>query len=891
MPKKQSKVPANRGDFGHLREEKFSVEKAGDLGNEIACICKRNWRIGYWSRPSSITDGPISCMLCASPMAHKEFLAHLGGRLGRQTLLDHLLGVSSHARRNANKLGLSDAGELIGLLHDAGKATDYFLDYILSFEEGSGRTPLTHLRGKIDHSTAGAQCIQKYMPEAKGNGAESLVALLLGLCIASHHSGLIDCLKPDGTDALTLRLKYEEEHTRATEAWSNLPIEVQQRCQQIFHGSELMQQCGLKIKSTLRQRGEDANVQVGLLARMLFSCLIDADRSDTADHEKPHNAQHRQEGKYEGWQILRKRLDARLATFSHEGFVNQVRARVSEECFQAATRPRGAYTLTVPTGGGKTLAALRFALAHAEEHKLDRVFFISPYISIVDQNAAVTRSILEPSGVPYASVVLEHHSNLTSDRRNGENETESDVNGWRRRVLAENWDSPVVFTTMVQVLEALFGEGTSSVRRLHAMARSVMVFDEIQTLPVKLVHLFNHALNFLTEQCGATVLLCTATQPLLGEVDKKKGAVRLAENPELMSDVSTLRHDLRRYTVQDETRHRWTQDELAARIVQEADDSGSCLAIVNTRRDALELYKLCRERLQDRSTLVHLSTSMCPAHRVESLDFLKKALAHATTEATVICISTQLIEAGVDIDFATVIRDLAGLDSLAQAAGRCNRNGLLPQPGRVILVALPDPSRKLEDIVKGRDVSRIVLDRWQREHPDEAPPLDSSELMHQFYEQYFFNRSGDMSYPIKSSDLSSDATMLDLLGTNETTWKGRLRKNSLPPRSMLLQSFTTAAKAFELIDQTMSLLVPYRAEGRKIIAEICSAQDLALEWQLLRKAQQFSLSVRAHEFRTLDNAGAIHRVEGTDVCVLQESFYDPEFGLRFEAGALESLIG
>jgi len=452
-----------------------------------------------------------------------------------------------------------------------------------------------------------------------------LVGRMLALCIASHHSGLIDCLQPEGADGLTRRLAKAEEHAHNLEVWSRIDTEVRERAESLMRDPELLNECKSKMAAVLgsSETCGDRDLQFGLLIRLIFSCLIDADRTDTANHERPSIAMWRQDHRYESWQMLLARFETELAKLSPEGAVNGLRAGVSRECLAAAARPPGIYTLTVPTGGGKTLAALRFALEHARRHDLKRVIFVSPYISIVDQNAAVARLFLEPDSVPYATVVLEHHSDIARER-DGNTGPES----WRRKLLAENWDAPVVFTTMVQVLESLFGAGTRSVRRLHAMGNAVLVFDEVQTLPVKLVHLFNNALNLLTTHCGSSALLCTATQPLLDRVNGEFGAAKLAADPELIHKLDDLYRQLRRYSVYDQSARRegWSQDDVAELGCAEATQHGSCLVVVNTKRDAREVFRKCVDRMGNDALLFHLSTGMCAAHRSEVLNTLKLAL-------------------------------------------------------------------------------------------------------------------------------------------------------------------------------------------------------------------------------------------------------------------------
>lgn len=801
------------------------------------------------------------------------------------------MAVARRTRRLASKLGMEHAGELIGLLHDFGKYSGEFQAYLNSFSSASDVEPQDELRGKIDHSTAGAQFLLAELAVGKPEASqEGILARLLALCIASHHSGLIDCVLPEGGDGLNQRLNKADARTHASEARARADAEVLAQAEHLLRSPKLIAELTAVVGQVLHPKRRDGrhagdrNVQLGLLVRMLFSCLIDADRTDTADFEKPAAARLRQSSRYEPWGVLLQRLDVGLSNFQPSSPIDALRANISAECFAAASRPQGLYTLTVPTGGGKTLAALRFALEHARQHELERVIFVSPYISIVDQNAAVARSILEPPEAPFASVVLEHHSNLPEEK-----------DTWRSKVLAENWDAPVVFTTAVQVLEAMFGPGTRAVRRLHTMAKAVVVFDEVQTLPVRAVHLFNNALNLLTGCCGSTVLLCTATQPLLSEVDPKRGAALLAEPADLVQNVTGLFRSFERYKVWDESARPggWSQEEVSELACREAHQHGSCLVVVNTKRDARQIYELCRKGLTGGAKVVHLSTGMCPAHRTETLARLKQLLQEQTSAAPVVCVSTQLIEAGVDIDFGVVVRDLAGLDSVAQAAGRCNRNGLRPLGGRVHIVKLQDLPKALEEIAMGQEATERVLGEWRRKHINQPFPLDDPAQMRSFFEYYYFARAEKMRYPVVgNNDTVRDATLLELLGANGQACEETRAAGVALHRDILYQSFKTAAESFAVIDgATQGIVVPFGDTGRKIVSDLCSIQDLAAEWQLLHKAQQYTVSVFDHVRRNLFEAGAVYEASpGTGIYCLQPEFYDPEFGLRPEGGILETMI-
>jgi CRISPR-associated endonuclease/helicase Cas3 len=809
------------------------------------------------------------------------FYAHTkqdSGADGWQELREHLQDVAAISSRLAGKIGLSHAGKLIGLAHDLGKYSEAFQQYL---QKAAGNAamemePDFRLKGSVDHSTAGAQTISCSLSH------RGLAAEVLALCVASHHSGLIDCVLPNGEDGLTRRLAKDDGLSHSSEAWRNVELPIRDALEVLLNGPEVAAEVAAAMER-IRVTDSDEVIQPfkrGLLLRMLFSCLIDADRTNTADFDKPRGALLRQHGEYVAWSQLIERLEEKLVLFSSDRRIDQRRREIADHCLTASERPCGIFTLTVPTGGGKTLASLRFALHHAKRWGMDRVIYVSPYISIADQNAQVVRELLEPAGCDYASIVLEHHSNLTPEKES-----------WRGSVLAENWDAPVVFTTAVQVLEALFGGGTRSVRRLHALANAVIIFDEVQTLPVRVIHLFNNAVNFLVEQCGASVVLCTATQPLLDQVDKNKGAIR--QSTELMPDSAQIFRDLKRYEAFDKS-HKlggWSANEVSNLAVDEMLQHGSCLVIVNTKRDALTIYLACKERLKtliepmDEGCLVHLSTRMCPAHRLESLDIMRSGL---KAKKRVLCVSTQLIEAGVDIDFATVVRDMAGLDSIAQAAGRCNRNGERAT-GRVHIVKMTEPlPKQLEEITCAQKNALRVLNDWRDAEGDKAFPLSDPRMMEQFFKHHFFSRKDQMDYPVKAQ---RDDTLLQMLGENAMA-VADLDLAGVKQHGFM-QSFASAAREFRVIDgQTQGVIVPFREGGMNLITMLCAAHDLAVEFHLLRKAQRFAVNVFPHEMEALTQSGAIYEAQaGTGVFCLREGFYSDEFGLTLDgSGRMESMI-
>ena len=363
---------------------------------------------------------------------------------------------------------------------------------------------------------------------------------------------------------------------------------------------------------------------------MLYSCLIDADRLDTANYENPQDIKNRQNRKYISWELLSNRLEDKYIEFEchpNKTKVDTLRKLISDACLGRSDDKMGVFTLTVPTGGGKTLASLRFALHHAEKHKLDRIIYVIPFTSIIDQNAQVVRDILEVEKHEEGRIVLEHHSNLMPQIQN-----------WKNKILTENWDAPIIYTTSVQLLETLFGGGTRSARRMHQLANSVIVFDEIQTLPIKTVHMFCNAVNYLTRHCNSSVVLCTATQPLLNKVDKNKGRINFEKANEIMPDIETLFADLKRVEVENKIKPQgWETDEIASLAIEQTNDSGSCLVIVNTKKNAQAVYDACSKMTE--YPVYHLSTSMCPAHRIVKLTEIRGKLG----KEPLICVSPSCI--------------------------------------------------------------------------------------------------------------------------------------------------------------------------------------------------------------------------------------------------------
>lgn len=850
----------------------------------------------------------------------RVFIAHVHPVTGAvQSLFTHLSETSALAGEAADKIGLRNAGALIGLLHDFGKYSSKFQRYIRhvtqrkdhqgdqdkddAAEDSDGYHPK---RGDVDHSTAGAQWVydtfrESARRETRPDGRLELIGQILSVCIASHHSGLIDILDdtPENHHALYRRLSKPDDlsHRRECELAAETGLLASARA---LGGAGLINECRALIRR-IRDETYSADINPrhnliqefyqGCVTRFLFSSLIDADRISSADFEYPHQKSMRQQGKPD-WSQAIERLERKLqqlnAGTSPDDSVGQLRRDISDHCFERASDPQGIYTLTVPTGGGKTLASLRYALHHAAQHGLERIVFVIPFTSIIDQNASEIMAILgnQSSGTPW---VLEHHSNL-----------EPSCYSWKTKLHTDNWDSPIIFTTMVQYLETWFGAGTRSVRRLHQLARAIVVFDEIQTLPVKTVHLFSNSLNFLAKYAKTTAILCTATQPLLHALPvPERGQILLAQpHSELMQGwrgdltaVDTLYGLLERVSIQPDIRlGGWENEAIRDCALKQFQASQSLLIIVNTKAWAKSLYRACQQAGVESETLFHLSTNQCPAHRKHLLQHIRERL---SVGLPVLCISTQLIEAGVNISFATVIRFLAGLDSIAQASGRCNRHGeLRDAQGNAIkgTVLVINPAHenldKLQDIRIGRDTSARVM----AELP--ASRLLSPDTMARYYQYYFRERAEEMVYPVAGSSSS----LLDLLADNPfNPYPAKNATRQAHEYPLLQQSFKAAASAFSVIDApTEAILVPYTDASRDLIALLNSDphHDPAAYFTALRAAQQYSVAVFPHVWRTLtEKAGVLTLLNEHGIYALDERYYNDEFGLDESGmGALDDLI-
>jgi CRISPR-associated endonuclease/helicase Cas3 len=758
-------------------------------------------------------------------------------------LIDHLNSVAAEAAHRAPP-GAAGWAHLAGLWHDLGKFRPGFQHYVRQDSdahiEGRGI-------GRLDksHSAAGALHALRSLQDSHGEPGRRAGRLLATL-IASHHAGLYNAASLDDRLAGGGQADSQREHDEAVRA-----------CQACAPGL-------LTLPEALDVAGlfgvipglKDEPLAQSLWLRMMFSALVDADFLDTEAYFDRARAVARAGFPPLGEYLAR--LDARLDTLTADVAaagraaepVMQARARVLADCRAAASQPGGVFSLQVPTGGGKTLASLAFALRHAVRHGLDRVIVAIPYTSIVEQTADVLAGIFGRDNV------IEHHSQADSEP---ERETA------RSRLACENWDAPLIVTTNVQLFESLFAARTSRCRKLHRLQRSVIVLDEAQTLPPPFLQPTLDALRLLAGHYGSSIVSCTATQPVLSDIERfdsrrrLRGLVRDGGRPrEIVQAVLPL------YARLERVRLHWpadltTPDEIpavAARLATEP----AVLAIVNTRRDAADLVHAVDAAAPDSEPTLHLSAAMCGQHRADVIADIRSRLAARRQGDTrpLRVVATQLVEAGVDIDFPVVFRALAGLDAIAQAAGRCNREGRLGATGgRVHVFVRPIPA-PLASLVRAAQATRSVLGA---NRPPTLPPT--------LFDAYFRHWYGQFD--------TDEKQILTLLRPN-------------PDFDLQLRS---AAQAYRLIDDAdqMAVVVPYipanGSEDRTAQAFGALRAGQAERWQL-RVLQRFVVQARQRTLRD-----ALVRGDLTETlpgwCVLNDTTrYSERFGLLAEGAVLDS---
>ena len=748
--------------------------------------------------------------------APPKYYAHSGGSEDREhwhRLSEHLHHTGARAAGFLDAVGGADIGRVAGLLHDLGKYTREF------------QARLSGGHQRVNHSTAGAKVAV---------GRYDKLGKMLAYCIAGHHAGLANGVNGEQTTALEARL--------AEKVPSPDPIWEQ----------EIALPANLP-SPRLKPRDQDtAGFCAAFFIRMLFSALVEADYLDTEAYFARLQGAPKPRGQHPTLAELQGRLNAyldKLATVTEVSPVNDLRQEVLAHVRGKAVEPPGPFTLTVPTGGGKTLTSLAFALDHARCHGLARVIYVIPYMSIIEQTAAVFRTALRGGDAVEPDFVIEHHSTFDEDRI-GRREAKEKL-----QLAMENWDAPVIVTTAVQFFESLFSNRPSRCRKLHNIANSVVILDEAQTLPLKYLRPCVAALDELARNWHTSVVLCSATQPALAQSNGFHGGFENVR--ELAPEPKRLYRKLKR------ARLRYEGRLDAAAVAVQLRESPQSLCIVNTRRHARELY----ERMADAEGATHLTTLMCARHRREKLDIVRERLRNG---AAVRLIATSLVEAGVDLDFRVVWRAEAGLESIIQAAGRCNREGRAEMGDVFVFKPADEEGHKPPpEIGQFADAARGVM----QSHLEDPMSLDA---INDYFRKLYW---------LKGDDALDAKDILRLL-------RERGRSLDFP--------FETIAGKFRLIETPMTpVIVPWcGTDGRDDTAKHLLEQ---LRWverpgRIARRLQPYLVQVPPWVRTNLLDAGAAEVIRKADfdsqfVVLSNMDLYRPETGLTWDEPEFRTIEG
>ena len=721
-----------------------------------------------------------------------------------EVLDDHLDKVAESAAEFAASFNARTWGEILGKCHDLGKLSDEFQDYLARSGAGAEDEETPHSR--IDHSTYGARFVTSTYGGIRGQ--------ILAHCIAGHHAGLPDENSTSDTTARsTLRYRLDSEKC-------SIPA--------IMKPDITLPEVGkLPIKPA-----KDVNVtfQIAFFTRMLFSSLVDADRTRTEEFCSPAKSTERRCQNRPSFALLKSQLDDYLnlkQTHAPSTAVNQQRAQILSLCQKAANEKPGFFSLNVPTGGGKTLSSLSFAINHAIKNDLRRIIIAIPYTSIIEQTADVYRKAL---GKHAETALIEHHTNLQTDQDTRAN-----------HLGTENWDAPIVVTTNVQLFESLFAHRTTPCRKLHNIVGSVIILDEAQSIPIDLLTPTLAALQELVFNYGCTIVLCTATQPALEQ--RENFTIGLKNVRAIIPNVFPLFNALKRVEVH--LLPKLQDDELANRLAGER----SVLCIVNTRRHAARLYNRLAE-LSDQASCFHLSTWMCGAHRRTVLKLIRRRL-----KAQLPCrvVSTQLVEAGVDLDFPVVYRAEAGFDSIAQAAGRCNREGLLERGHTYVFPAedTPPPGLLLAAAQAGKELFP--------QHPDPLAP----DAIQAYFQLLYWSQ--------------------------KDRWdkKQVMSKMQLSAQHAVLQ-FREVSAAYQIIENTqVPVLVPCCRNAASLTEKLLMER---IPFIPQRELQPYLVSVSKSDLRKLFENGFVQEHKSGVWILLNRSIYSMSMGLDPSSNKLDESL-
>ena len=792
-----------------------------------------------------------------------EYPAHIrkvDGKKYIQTVEEHCRGVAEIAAELLRDIGLEKTAYLAGMVHDLGKFSENFKNYIEKAADGEKVQ-----RGSVNHTFAGVRFLLEKHSDEQLSGFSDIVLEILAYAVGAHH-GLFDCVDDNNNNGFTKRIQKEGiDYLNAAQEFlkiccskqdiEDLLKQSEKEFLPVFNEIEkLADNADAKIQNT------QITFYIGFLARLILSAIIEADRSDTSQFMNGYSEK-TVKNISEIWINCIKNVEQKLSTMPLDKPINKTRAQISALCAEAGNLESGIYRLNLPTGAGKTLTSLRYALHHALKHNKKRIIFTMPLLSIIEQNAGIIHDYIGNE-----ELILEHHSNIVETDENDELD--------KRELLVESWDVPIIITTMVQMLNTLFAGKTANIRRMQALCNSIIVIDEVQTVPDKMLSLFNLALNFLAKICNATIILCSATQPCFEKtmypLDKSvKDLITLTKEQETVFKRVRL-----------EYKGEMDCEELADFAAGILEENNSLLLVCNTKNEAAVMFNLLCSKIKDVKAF-HISAGMCTAHRKETIKEMQEALENK--QQKVLCVSTQVIEAGVDVSFARVIRLLAGMDNIVQATGRENRNrefdGLAP--GYIVRLK-GEVLKGLSEIEAAKNAAANLLVKYKNSPKIYDNDLMSEKAINEYYECLYGNvNDGYHDFYIESVRDS----ILNLMSCNENVDSGKIPEYN---KYFMHQALKTAGGLFTVFDESsIDIIVPYD-RGKEIIQKIFAVGDKDYEKlkAVLKEAKLYTVSLFKYQKIKLEEQGALIFVPSAGVYILQDGYYDELTGLNLNQSEL-----
>lgn len=792
-----------------------------------------------------------------------EYPAHIrkvDGKKYIQTVEEHCHGVAEIAAELLRDIGLEKTAYLAGMVHDLGEFSENFKNYIEKAADGEKVQ-----RGSVNHTFAGVRFLLEKHSDEQLSGFSDIVLEILAYAVGAHH-GLFDCVDDNNNNGFTKRIQKEGiDYLNAAQEFlkiccskqdiEDLLKQSEKECLPVFNEIEkLADNVDAKIQNT------QITFYIGFLARLILSAIIEADRSDTSQFMNGYSEK-TVKNISEIWINCIKNVEQKLSTMPLDKPINKTRAQISALCAEAGNLESGIYRLNLPTGAGKTLTSLRYALHHALAHNKKRIIFTMPLLSIIEQNAGIIHDYIGNE-----ELIIEHHSNIVETDENDELD--------KRELLVESWDVPIIITTMVQMLNTLFAGKTANIRRMQALCNSIIVIDEVQTVPDKMLSLFNLALNFLAKICNATIILCSATQPCFEKtmypLDKSvKDLITLTKEQETVFKRVRL-----------EYKGEMDCEELADFAAGILEENNSLLLVCNTKNEAAVMFNLLCSKIKDVKAF-HISAGMCTAHRKETIKEMQEALENK--QQKVLCVSTQVIEAGVDVSFARVIRLLAGMDNIVQATGRENRNrefdGLAP--GYIVRLK-GEVLKGLSEIEAAKNAAANLLVKYKNSPKIYDNDLMSEKAINEYYECLYGNvNDGYHDFYIESVRDS----ILNLMSCNENVDSGKIPEYN---KYFMHQALKTAGGLFTVFDESsIDIIVPYN-RGIEIIQEVFAVgdKDYGKLKAVLNEAKLYTVSLFKYQKIKLEEQGALIFVPSAGVYILQDGYYDELTGLNLNQSEL-----